>query len=79
MVYQIFVLFTFIMHIIFICFVFSVIRQSHTQRKYSDLAFSNTLGLYPKSSPVQYSYFSKRSSEDKADILAASLFKLYWA
>ena len=35
--------------------------------------YSSTLGLCPNSSPVKYSYFSKRSFEDKADILAASL------
>ena len=32
---------------------------------------SSTLGLYPKSSPVKY------SSDDNADILAASLSKSY--
>ena len=47
--------------------------------EYSNLVFSSTLGLCPKSSPVKYSYFSKRSLEDKADILAASLPKLHWA
>ena len=41
--------------------------------EYSNLVF----GLCPKSSPVKYSYFSKRSLEDKADILAASLPKSY--
>ena len=45
--------------------------------KYSNLVFSSTLGLCPKSSPVKYSYFSKRSLEGKADILAASLPKSY--
>ena len=37
------------------------------------LVFSSTLGLCPKSLPVKYLYFSKRSLEDKADILATSL------
>ena len=35
-------------------------------------------GLYPKSWPVRYSYFLK-SPDEYADILAASLFKSYWA
>ena len=39
--------------------------------------FSSTLGLCPKSSPVKYSYFSKRSLEDKADVLTASQLKSY--
>ena len=45
--------------------------------EYSNLFFSSTLGLCPKSSPVKYSYFSKRSLEDQAGILAASLAKSY--
>ena len=40
--------------------------------EYSNIAFSSTLGLYLKSSPVRYPYFLK-SSEEYADILAASL------
>ena len=35
-----------------------------------------TSGLYPKSLPVKYSYFSK-SLKDSADILATSLTKSY--
>ena len=46
--------------------------------EYSNLVFSSTLGLCPKSSPAKYSYFSKRSLEDKADIFAVSLPKSYW-
>ena len=42
----------------------------------SNLAFSTTPGLYHKSSPVKYSYFSS-SSDDNEDILAASLSKSY--
>ena len=42
------------------------------------MACSNTLGLYPKSSPVRYSYFLK-SPEEYIDILAANLSKSYWA
>ena len=45
----------------------------------SNLSFSNIFGLYPKSSPVKYSYFSRRSLDDNAEILAASLPKSYWA
>ena len=44
-------------------------------REYSNLSFSNTLGLCPKSSPVKYSYFPKRSLDDNAEILATSLLK----
>ena len=43
-------------------------------REYSNLVFSSVLGLCPKS-PVKYSYFSKRSLEYKADVLASSLPK----
>ena len=37
--------------------------------------FQAQLDLRPKSSPVKYSYFSKISLENKADLLAASLPK----
>ena len=47
--------------------------------EYSNLFFSSTLGQSPKSSPVKYSYFSKISLEDNADILAASLLESYRA
>ena len=40
------------------------------------LASSTTSGLYPKSSPVRYSYQSN-SLDDNAGILATSLSKLY--
>ena len=43
--------------------------------EYSNIVFSIMLGLCPEILPFKYSYFSKRSLEDKADILAASLFK----
>ena len=46
--------------------------------EYWNLTFSGTFGLYPKSSPVKYSYFSN-SPLDNADILAASLSKSYSA
>ena len=46
--------------------------------KYSNFAFSTTPGLYPKSSPVKYSYFSN-SPDDNVEILSASLSKSYWA
>ena len=48
-------------------------------REYSNLASSNTLGLDPKSSPVKYSYLPKRSLDDNAENLAATIFKSYWA
>ena len=41
----------------------------------SNLALSNTFGLYPESSPVKYSYLSRRSWDDNDEILAASLPK----
>ena len=41
--------------------------------EYSNLVFSSSLDLCPKFSPAQYMYFSKRSLEEKADILAVSL------
>ena len=44
--------------------------------KYWNLTFSSTFGLYPKSSPVKYSYFSN-SPLDNADILAACLSRSY--
>ena len=40
--------------------------------EYSNLACSTTPGLYPKSSPVKYSYLSS-SLDDNAEIVAASL------
>ena len=46
--------------------------------EYSNLAFSKTLGLCPKSSTVKYWYFSKRSLDEKPEILAPSLLKSYW-
>ena len=47
--------------------------------EYSNLVFSGTFGQCSKSSPVKYSYFSKRSLEDQADIFGASLPKSYCA
>ena len=49
--------------------------KTATNGEYSNLVFSGTLGLCPKSSPVKYSYFSKTSLEDQADIFGASLPK----
>ena len=43
----------------------------------TQFSFSSTLGLCPKSLTIKYFHFSKRSSEDKTDILAASLSKSY--
>ena len=44
--------------------------------EYSNLGLSTTPGLYPKSSPVKYSYLCS-SLDDNAEILAASQSKLY--
>ena len=67
--------------LIFTLFVFVFFLTLSTKTapngEYSNLVFSSTLGLCPKSSPVKYLYFSKRSLEDKADIFAASLPKSY--
>ena len=44
--------------------------------EYSNLAFSATCGLYPKPSPVKYSYFSD-SPDESAEILAVSLSRIF--
>ena len=43
----------------------------------SSLFFSSTLDLCPKSSPVKYWHFYKRSLGEKTDILTTSLPKSY--
>ena len=45
--------------------------------EYSNLVFSNTFGLYPKSTSVKYLYLSRRFLDDNAEILAAFLHKSY--
>ena len=42
------------------------------------LAFQTTRGLYPKSSPVIYSYFSN-SPDYNVEVLSAFLSRLHWA
>ena len=44
--------------------------------EYSNVGLSTTPGLYPKSSPVKYSYLCS-SLDDNAEILAASQSKSY--
>ena len=64
---------------IFVLFVFLTLPLNTSPNKeYSNLALSTTPGLYPKSSPVKYSYLSN-SVDDNAEILAVSLSKLYLA
>ena len=46
--------------------------------EFSNLTFSTTPGLYPKSAPVKYSYLSN-SLDNEAEILAAFLSKSYRA
>ena len=45
-------------------------------RGYSNLAFSTTCGLYPKSSPVKYPYLYNLP-DDNPEMLATSLCKSY--
>ena len=54
----------------------SPLLKTLSKGEYSNLAYSTTLGLYPKSSSVMYSYFLN-SPENNADILAANLSKSY--
>ena len=46
--------------------------RASPNREYSKVTLLTTSGLYPKSSPVKYSYLSN-SLDDNAEILAASL------
>ena len=54
----------------------ALLIKSSPNGEYSNLAFSTTLGLYLKSSPVKYSYLSN-SLDDNAEILATSQSKSY--
>ena len=74
---QIFVLFVFIRPNICFYLLLVLLIKVIPDGEYSNLAFSNTHGLYLKSSPVKYSYFSKQFLIDNAEILAASLLKWY--
>ena len=60
----------------FLSFSSKALLKTLPNGEYSNLAFSTTPGLYPKSSPVKYSYFSN-SPDDNTEILAASLSKSY--
>ena len=62
--------------IVSIIIFFNPLLKATPNGKYSNFAISTTPGLYPKSSPVKYSYLSS-SLDDNADILAAFLSKLY--
>ena len=59
----------------FIIFLNTLLKAS-PNRKYTNLTFSRTSSLYPKSSPVQCSYFPN-SLDDSTKILAASISKSY--
>ena len=73
-----FVLFFFLIFTLFVfVFFLTLLAKTAPTGEYSNLVFSSTLGVCPKSSPVKYSYFFKRSLEDKADIFAVSLPKSY--
>ena len=65
------IIFVFNNFIAFIIFFYPLFRAS-PNGEYSNLACTIILGLYPKSSPVKYSYLSN-SLDNNAEILAASL------
>ena len=56
--------------------IFNPLFKASPNGEHSNLTFSTTPGLYPKSSPAEYSYLSN-SLDDKTEILAASLSKSY--
>ena len=62
--------------LIFSKFLFFFVFFFQSNGEYSNVACSTTPGLYPKSSPAKYSYFSN-SPDHSAEILAACLSKLY--
>ena len=55
---------------------FNALLKTSPNGQYLNLTFSTTPGLYPKFSPVKYSYLSS-SVDDNAEILASSLSKSY--
>ena len=72
-------LISFVFFSYFVCLGFRIILkllEVSPNEEYWNLTFSSTFWLYPKSSPVKYSYFSN-SPLDNTDILAASLSKSY--
>ena len=62
----------------FVFFSVNPLLKTLPNGEWSNLACSITLGFYPKSSPVRYSFFLKLS-EEYVDILAANLSKSYCA
>ena len=56
----------------FLSFSYNPLLKTLPNREYSNLTFSTIIGLYPKSSPVKYSYFSNLP-DDNSEILDASL------
>ena len=65
----------FIDFIDFISFL-NTLLKTLPNREYSNLTCSTAPGLYPKYSPIKYSYFSN-SLDDNEEILAASLSGSY--
>ena len=57
---------------------FNPLLKALPNGEYSNLTCSTTPALYPNSSSVKCLYLSN-SLDDNAEILAASLSKLYWA
>ena len=53
-----------------------ILLKASPNGEFRNLTFSSAFGLYPKSSPVKYSYFSN-SPLYNGDILAAFLSKSY--
>ena len=76
----IFILFSIltILSLLFILFalLLALLLKASPNGENLNLAFSITLGLYPKSSPVKYCYLFN-SLGDNAEISAASLSKSY--
>ena len=64
------------MTFLFLSSFLNTLLKASPNGEYSNFAPWITSGLYPKSSPFKYSYFSK-SLEDSALILAACLSRSY--
>ena len=77
-IYQIFVLYNKCTLYLFVLLLVLLIKFI-PNGEYSNLAFLNTIGFCLKSLPVKYSYYSGRSLDENAKILAASLPKSCWA
>ena len=72
---QILVLLVCINYLIFSALLLVLFKASTTE-EYLNLTFSTISSLYPKSSPVKYSYLSN-SPDHNAELLAAYLSKSY--